>query len=196
MVQVADEKRLLDAAPSDVGPLGDPLAYLAHDHATQRALADLLEGLADGLPDGVDRRAAALGAHSLRMLAARRWALEEQALFPLIESHAPEGAPARRAIAIARREHRETAGRAIELADELEALAESGRARNPDALGFMLRAFFDGLRRHLDWTEAAIMPAARDGLDTLALRRDALALDRDAMFCDRVWSGLIAGQRA
>lgn len=195
MAQVTDEKRLLDAAPSDVGPLGDPLAYLAHDHATQRALADLLEGVADGLPDGVDRRAAALGAHSLRMLAARRWALEEQALFPLIESRAPEGDPARRAIAIARREHRETAGRAIELADELEALADSGRARNPDALGFMLRAFFDGLRRHLDWMDATIMPAARDGLDAPSMRRDALPLDRDALFCDRVWRDLV-GVRA
>jgi hemerythrin-like domain-containing protein len=195
MAQVTDDTCVFDGVPSDVGPLGDPLAYLAHDHATQRALADLLEGVADGLPDGVDRRAAALGGHSLRMLAARRWALEEQALFPLIESRAPENAPARRAIAIARREHRETAGRAIELADELDALADSGRARNPDALGFMLRAFFDGLRRHLDWTEAAILPAARDGLDDLGLRRDAMSLDRDALFCDRVWRDLVGGRR-
>jgi hemerythrin-like domain-containing protein len=195
MAQVIEELRLLNGAPGDVGPLGNPLAYLAHDHATQRALADLLEGVADGLPDGVDRRAAALGAHSLRMLAARRWALEEQALFPLIESRAPDGAPARRAIAIARREHRETAGRAIELADELEALAAIGRARNPDALGFMLRAFFDGLRRHLDWMDATIMPAARDGLEGTALRRDAVAPDPESLFCELVWRDLV-GVRA
>jgi hemerythrin-like domain-containing protein len=192
---MSDNASLLDGVPSDLGPRGDPLAYLAHDHATQRALADLLEGVADGLPDATDRRAAALGAHSLRMLAARRWALEEQALFPLIERLAPAEAPARRAIAIARREHRETAGRAIELAEELEALAATGRAPNPDALGFMLRAFFDGLRRHLDWMDAAVMPAALEGLAEAPLPAGAAADDPQAMFCDRVWAGLAAAPR-
>ena len=61
MAQLIDQAQESGGLPSDVGPLGDPLAYLAHDHATQRALADLLEGVADGLPDGADRRAAALG---------------------------------------------------------------------------------------------------------------------------------------
>jgi hypothetical protein len=82
-------------------------------------------------------------------------------------------------------------GRAIELADELEALADSGRARNPDALGFMLRAFFDGLRRHLDWMDVTIMPAARDGLDAPGLPHDALPVESDTLLCNLVWRNLV-----
>ncbi len=193
MSQDAGKSVVFPVAPSDLGPLGDPLAYLAHDHATQRALADLLESLADGLPEAVDRRAAALAAHSLRMMAARRWALEEQALFPMLESRAPAEAPVRRAIAIARREHRETAGRAIELAEELEALSQAGRVVNPDALGFMLRAFFDALRRHLDWMEVAVLPAARAEFADRGFA-GAGALADAGLFCDRIWNGLVAAR--
>jgi len=191
MIQAAGKSSVYPVAPSDLGPSGDPLAYLAHDHATQRALAGLLERIADGLPEAADRRATTLAAHSLRMLAARRWALEEQALFPMLESRAPVEAPVRRAIAIARREHHETAGRAIELAEELEALAQSGRAANPDALGFMLRAFFDALRRHLDWMEVAVLPAARaEFADRGFAGADGFA--DGGLFCDRVWRGKAA----
>lgn len=139
-----------------------PLVPLAYDHKAQRSLADLLEAVADSLPDEVNRGSAALAAGLLRERTAGRGVREELALFALMEPRALPDSPLRRAIALARRENIECDGRAIELAEELDALAETGRARNPDALGFMLRAFFDGLRRHLDWVEIAIVPHARD----------------------------------
>lgn len=149
---------------------GDPFGYYDYDNRAQRALADLLEGIADSLPDEINRASAALAAGLLRTAVAHHDAIEEQGLFPLIEARAPIGAPLRRAVAIARREHGETIGRAIELAEELDALARTGCARNAESLGFMLRAFFDGLRRHMDWAEATIYPQARD-----LLTRDDLA---------------------
>jgi hypothetical protein len=141
----------------------DPFSYLDYDQSAQRALADLLEDIADSLPDCVNRAAAALAAAQLRAVPARHKAIEEQALFPVLEACCPDG-EITRTLAVARREHEDSAGHAVELAEALDALAEHGYAANPESLGFMLRAFFDGLRRHMDWVDAAIMPRARKAL--------------------------------
>lgn len=160
MLDAADKIALFQRPPHVEAIREDPLGYLDYDHGAQRALADLLETIADGLPFDVSRAGAALAASLLRRSAARHAALEDEALFPLLESRAHDEIT-RAAIAIARREHGDAAGRAIELAEELDLVATTGRARNAESLGFMLRAFFDGQRRHLDWVEAAIMPQAR-----------------------------------
>lgn len=167
MSDLIEKTRVFRSAPGQDTARTDPLAYLEYDHKAQRALADLLEAVADSLPDAVNQASAALAASLLRDSVVRRTALEEQALFPLVEARTIDGSPIRRAIGLARREQRDCSGRAIELAEELDDLAAAGRARNPDALGFMLRAFFDALRRHLDWVDVAILPQARETLSAV-----------------------------
>lgn len=164
MADIVEKTRIFRNAPDARLMRDDPLAYLEYDHKAQRALADLLETVADSLPDNVNQASAALAASLLRDSVQRRSALEEEALFPMIEARADVNAPLQRAIMLARREYRDSTGRAIELAEELDALAETGRTANPDALGFMLRAFFDGLRRHLDWVDVAILSHVREAL--------------------------------
>jgi len=148
----------------------DPLGFMAEDRAAQRALADLLEEIADALPTVTNRSAAALAAARLRRLAAQPPAPEEAALFALIEAHAPAEAGARHVVAIARREGALLGGVKIELAEALDALARDGRAAEAEALGYMLRACFDGIRRRLDWMEAVILPQARALLTPLETR--------------------------
>ncbi len=148
----------------------DPLGFMAEDRAAQRALADLLEDLADALPAAVSRPAAALAAARLRRLAAQAPSPEETALFMLIETHAPADAAARQVVAIARREGALLAGLAIELAEALDALAHRGAAPESEALGYMMRACFDGMRRRLDWLEAVILPQARAALTPMETR--------------------------
>jgi hypothetical protein len=143
----------------------DPLGFLAEDRAAQRALADLLEEIADALPAAAGGSAPLVAGARLRRLVAQSQPAEERALYAVVERLAPAGAGARQAVAIARREAALTAGLALELADELDALARAGKARAPEALGFMLRACFEALRRRLDWVEAAILPQARAYLD-------------------------------
>ena len=143
----------------------DPLGFLAEERAAQRALADLLEEIADALPQAAGGAAALVAAARLRRLVAQSQPAEESSLYALVERLAPPGAGARQAVALARREAAVAAGLAIELADELEALARRGVAGSPEALGYMLRACFEALRRRLDWVEAAILPQARAYLD-------------------------------
>jgi hemerythrin-like domain-containing protein len=198
MLDAAEKISLFHRPPHPEAMREDPIGYLEYDHAAQRALADLLETIADGLPWEVNRAGAAFAASLLRRSAARHAALEDEALFPLLEARARDEVT-RAAIAIARREHGDAAGRAIELAEELDVLAARGAARNAESLGFMLRAFFDGHRRHLDWVEAAILPQARRvfGPEDLAELGERLA---DLAEGDRLrdWAGLavIDGARA
>lgn len=138
----------------------DPFGFMAEDRAAQRALADLLEDLADALPAAASRPAAALASARLRRLAAQSPSAEEVALFSALEAHATAGA-ARQVIAIARREGALLAGLAIELAEALDTLARDGAAHESEALGYMMRACFEGMRRRIDWIEAVILPQAR-----------------------------------
>lgn len=139
----------------------DPFRYLDFELESLRGLAALMERLADSLPDDVNRSEAAVGSALLHVMAAQRVAPVEDILFPALERCLPEDAPARRALMVARSEHETTTGAAIGLAEELDMLSRTGRARNPDALGFMLHAFFDAARRQADWIEAAILTHAR-----------------------------------
>jgi hypothetical protein len=191
MLDVDRTVALLRPSSSVETLLADPLGFVAADHRARRALADLLESLADQLPDDADETAAARAAALLRGPLARDAALEDEALFPVYAARVADPS-AGRCVEIARREQREIAGRAIELADELDRLAEGGRARNPESLGFMLRAFFDGLRRQEDWVEAAIMSQARSALtptDLAALGARLAALAARGALPD--WSALV-----
>lgn len=191
MLDMLEKTRIFRDAPDPAMMRDDPLAYLEYDHKAQRALADLLEALADSLPDGVNPAAAALAASLLRDSLQRRAALEEATLFPLLEARSGALSPICRAVTLARREYNHSAGLAIELAEELDELAASGRVTNPEALGFMLRAFFDGLRRHLDWVDVAILSHLREALspgDVVALGVRFQSL-RDTAHLAR-WAGL------
>ena len=163
MLDAPEKPKLFQRPPPAAAVRADPFVLLDYDHSAQRAMADLLEDIADSLPDEVNRAAAALAASLLRSLHARHAEIEDKAVFPLLESRC-EAETTRRAIAIARREHDDAEGRAIELAEALDALSARGVCDNAESLGFMLRAFFDGLRRHLDWVDAAILPQARAAL--------------------------------
>lgn len=166
----------------------DPLGWLAHDRAGQRGLADLLERVADGLPDAPDRLAARLAATLLRSGFRESAAAGELALLAAVERGRPCAAAA---AAVARRDHAARCGEAVELAEALDLLAAPGSPQNPEALGLMLRAFFDGLRRRLDWIEATLAPAA-ERLDAREITRLGVRLGALAETGGlRSWPGLV-----
>src|SRR6476469_5079204 len=70
----------------------DPLAVIEEDHALQLELCDLLECLADGLPD-FNRAIARSAAAILRQGLGPHQRLGEDILFPLLRRHAAEASP-------------------------------------------------------------------------------------------------------
>jgi hemerythrin-like domain-containing protein len=82
-------------------------------------------------------------------------------LFPLLRERAREGSSLEAILSQLEAEHAADESLAHELADELQLLGDAGHARNPEMLGYMLRGFFERLRRHIEWETRLLLPLAR-----------------------------------
>ncbi len=142
-------------------PSGNPLDRLAAEHTLQLELCSLLEFIADGLPDRIDRRlvreVTTVLAHGLTA----HFKFEEDVLFPLLRQRASADAALIAALDQLESEHGRDADLGEELAEELNAFCLKGQARNVEMLGYMLRGYFEGQRRHIEWENTIVLPAAR-----------------------------------
>jgi hemerythrin-like domain-containing protein len=111
------------------------------------SLCNLLEAMADSLPDHLDRQLCLHIARSIGRIIKHAHATEETLLFPtIIARHGDKGAAL---IEHLRREQFEDEY----FADEVQlALLQAGKGAStltPEATGYMLRGFFDGIRQHV-----------------------------------------------
>ncbi len=142
----------------------NPLDLLEHDHARLAGLCDTLEAIADSLPADVDRRRCREAAQTLRHDLPLHNMDEEHGLFPLLRRHAAQSERITIITARLSSEHATDEGFAEELTEELERLGEGRLPGNPEALGYMLRGFFENCRRHLHWENEFLLPLARETL--------------------------------
>lgn len=107
------------------------------------ALCEGLETLADALPGRIDAALCNRLIEQLEPALKKLQAAERDLLFPLLFASGPE--------AVERREtaHAIDAAAAAEVADALRALMRGEARPSPDALGYLLRSFFDSMRRHV-----------------------------------------------
>jgi hemerythrin-like domain-containing protein len=148
-----------------------PLDLIAHDHALQERLCDMLEAIADGLPGDIDRRQCREAAAALKFDLPLHHRDEEQCLFPLLLERGAATGSLAEVLDRLSQEHAKDESFAGEVVESLEGLAQGGTARNPDMLGYMLRGFFEGYRRHILWENTLVMPAARQYLIEADLER-------------------------
>lgn len=155
----------------------DALELIEADHSFQLEFCDMLEAIADALPDNIDRVAASMAVTVLTTNLPRHMAFEEEVLFPILRRRATGDDDLSRVLDQLAVEHATDAGFASEIAEELEILATCGRAGNPQTLGYMLRGFFMTQRRHIEWENVTLLPRARTVLipDDLALLARAIA---------------------
>lgn len=149
-------------APSEVScPILDPFVLLDEDNALRLDLCDLLEHIADDLPDNAAPQLAQLAATAI----ARGWinhtAFEEQALFPVLDRHGRSHPELAACVAQLASEHATDTTFDQELVDTLNGLARGGPPTNPEMVGYLLRAHFVPMRRHVLWENALLIPAAR-----------------------------------
>lgn len=69
-------------------------------------------------------------------------------------------------------EEQEDADIAVELADALDDVTAAGAVYNPEALGYLMRQYFECRRRHLAWRRIGFLAPAQQALDA----EDFLAL--------------------
>lgn len=143
------------------------------------ALCDAIEAAADDLPALAPRRAQRLS-RALRALARTADIAPINRRLDEIEVAPERRARLADALALLAREERADADLAVELADALDAAAEQpfeddddadNEARRAAALGYLMRCFFAGRRRHLDWRRHALVAPLCDLLEPHAVRR-------------------------
>ncbi len=138
-----------------------PIDIIEADHTFQNQVCDMLERIADDLPDQVDKNLCLTAIHALTVDMPIHHADEENGLFPLLEQRALPEDNLVEIVGNLCMEHATDESFAEELLDSLRMLAEGQKPLNPNMLGYMLRGFFEGYRRHLVWENTIVLPLAR-----------------------------------
>jgi hemerythrin-like domain-containing protein len=142
----------------------NPLDVLAQEHRFQAEVCNGLERIADGLPDEADRRLCQRIISCLRYDLPLHHRDEEEGLFPLLRRRAAPGDSIHGVLDHLERDHSTDEGFSEEVIESLELLARGEKLANPDMVGYMLRGFFEGYRRHIHWEETLVIPFARQVL--------------------------------
>ena len=129
------------AQPAAVLP--DPLQEA---FAVQLRLCRQLEDVADSLPARLDRQLCLHLSRLVGPVVRQAHAAEEKHLFPAVKAGLAHG-PA--VVERLRLEHMEDECFAEEVQHELMRLGRGDPSVVPEATGYMLRGFFEGIRRHI-----------------------------------------------
>ncbi len=159
-----------DQPPSAAEIRRDPFAYISYEHVIEERLCDLLETIADALPDNVSSACANAAIGYLQSRFPGHIALENEIVFPALKSAGSIEPPLARAIKQAMQEHAADEDSAAELAEALAAFVQDSNAGDANVLGYMLRGFFEQRRRHIVWEETLLFPLARGHVDALDVK--------------------------
>jgi hemerythrin-like domain-containing protein len=114
----------------------------------QMMLCNQLEAIADELPRGVDNQQCLLAAQKVYAVVMAAHTFEENELFPALIRSDPSNPQLAMTIERLHGEHWEDESFAQEISETLKCFV-AGREDNVDKLSYMLRGFFEGLRRHI-----------------------------------------------
>jgi len=127
---------------------------LAAYHAVRREqleLCDRLEEIADSLPDQVDTQRCIDLSRTVIMVLSRAQKVEEEYFFPALRiSRVAEVEVALNNLQL---HHTGDVCYAEELSEALLTLGEGSPVHDPEVTGYMLRGFFEGVRRHIAFEE-------------------------------------------
>ncbi|MCZ4272339.1 hemerythrin domain-containing protein [Maritalea porphyrae] len=137
------------------------LAYLRKNHHDKLALCDRLEEIADALPDNIDRQICSTTARAIEPILKKAHQYEEEELYPALQ-RLLNGKPDQTLMFDRlKSEHYEDRCFGEEVRDVLISYGEGKPTQTADATGYMLRGFFESLRRHVA-LEAELARPLRD----------------------------------
>ncbi|MDX8461349.1 hemerythrin domain-containing protein [Mesorhizobium humile] len=134
-------------------PLRSP-ADMRRAHVQKLALCHILEGIADDLPSRVDRLQCLAVAADLLPLLRECHRFEEEVVFPVFARQTGEEDTVERL----KLEHLEDESAAADLSEALLVHGHGRPIENPEAFGYMLRAFFESMRRHIAFERDHVLP--------------------------------------
>ncbi|MFT6658622.1 hemerythrin domain-containing protein [Maritalea sp.] len=127
----------------------DLVAQLRKCHHDKSALCDRLEEIADGLPDNIDRQICATTARAIESILQKAHRFEEEELYPALAQYHHGKLDHTLNFDRLRSEHYEDRCFGEEVRDVLISYGQGKQLQTADATGYMLRGFFESLRRHM-----------------------------------------------
>lgn len=134
------------------------LDVLERGHAALLDLCSELERIADALPNNVDRQACLTLGRAVAETTARIHRREEDVLFPALLASRPQQRDLAATLDRLRLEHHGDECYAEEVDEALTAFGEGRRSMSADAIGYLLRGFFEGQRRHVAFEKELVAP--------------------------------------
>lgn len=141
---------------------GDAIEAFARAHEDKLSLCQTLEEIADSLPDEVDKQKCKLAAREIWPLLRSVHSFEEKIIFPALADRLAHLSSIEETIARLKSEHAEDECYAEELTDTLLLLGAGDRGVNFDAVGYMLRGFFESVRRHVAFEREIVLRLVND----------------------------------
>ena len=141
----------------------DPTMEMCTIHEEQTLLCDTLERIADSLPKSIDRGVCARIGEQLVPFVQKVHHFEENVIFPLFQEKLKDRAELSVMIERLKAEHHEDEYFAEEVAEALRKVGQGEEIRNPEAFGYMLRAFFETRRRHIAFEQEQMIALALRG---------------------------------
>ena len=132
----------------------EPVTGFGRAHDSLCALCDLLEQIADSIPENIDRFVCSSLTTELMPFIHSVHRFEEEVLYPLAGAQQTPDPTIERL----KREHIEDRCFAEELSEALRELSLKRAPANPDALGYMLRGCFETMRRHIAFEHQHLRP--------------------------------------
>lgn len=139
-------------------PTGGGTAMVTHCHDALLLLCDELEALADTLASGADRQRCLYLARTVYPLVASSQQSEEALLLGPLSCLASDLPDVPATLERLRFEHHSDLCFAEELNDVLLAFGRGENLMASDAVGYMLRAFFQSVRRHVAFEKEILVP--------------------------------------
>ncbi|MEM1039957.1 MAG: hemerythrin domain-containing protein [Pseudomonadota bacterium] len=142
-------------------PISEVSSELSKCHQAQEALCDLLEAIADDIPEdpkAVDRQRCLAAARQIFPTVKKAHDFEEQRLFPLLEQLNGPSESLTKSLERLRFEHWEDESFAEEVTESLIEFGRGNGSVDGEKLGYMLRGFFEGLRRHMAFETEHLVP--------------------------------------
>lgn len=146
----------------------NPIAALRKAHKEQLLLCDRLEEIADSLPDSVNRQKCIYAARALGPMIRGVHRFEEDVIFPMVAERLKSHEDIETTLNRLRFEHCEDECFAEELTEALHALGAGSDEINIEATGYMLRGFFEAMRRHIAFESEHLLREAAFEEDPVA----------------------------
>ena len=134
-----------------------PAAVMKRAHLEKLQLCEALERIADTLPK-VDRLKCLSTANAIVPLLRNIHQYEETVIFPAYEAALSSSDANLASTRRLRAEHVEDECFAGEVTEILLAIGHGETVENAEAVGFMLRGFFESLRRHIAFEREHVLP--------------------------------------